>query len=491
MSSLNCISLRVGPFVQGHRAVRLISILLGSMLLGEASAQTASADEAAPAFELLPYVVDESLLPFSPLPGAKAVWGISERGAGYQIETPEKWNGSLMVYLRGNGVLCEPDAGVGCSLVIEPNPLRRHAIERGFAWATTSYSDFRLFPGDHADDVAELVEIFSRQVSEPARSYVWGISFGGVTTLTVIERYPQLFDGAMPVCTGVPEDGFRSFFDVNFAAMGLVADRDEVVASFLEGFSFPFDAETYREEIAPRVIDALGENYPRESNALGEKLRNVVRENSGGPRPLFDAGFDSSIVNMITNYMEIAKPIDGGSRVPIGNQNVTFRFETKDDELLTDAEKALNARIPRFECDTAICRASNRPSTSPGLAGGIIVLTGDINIPVLNLQNIGDLTAPLAGAITYSMRVRARAKSTRLVQRAIRSAHHCEFHESELVEGFDDLTDWVETYKRPKGDNLASPEVVAAPDFGCAFTREKHRLDRSFEADCGNGDSAR
>jgi hypothetical protein len=116
------------------------------------------------------------------------------------------------------------------------------------------------------------------------------------------------------------------------------------------------------------------------------------------------------------------------------------------------------------------------------------VLTGDVDIPVLNLQNIGDLTAPLAGAITYAKRVRASGKSARLVQRAIRSAYHCEFLESELAEGFGDLVDWAERYKRPAGDDLISPGVVAAPDFGCAFTRKKHRLDRSFDMDCGEGD---
>ena len=47
------------------------------------------------------YFVDESKLPFDPLPGATALWGIHTR-AGYRIEVPDDWNGDLVLLVHGS-----------------------------------------------------------------------------------------------------------------------------------------------------------------------------------------------------------------------------------------------------------------------------------------------------------------------------------------------------------------------------------------------------
>ena len=46
------------------------------------------------------YYIDESKLPFDPLPGAVAYWGI-HKNAGYRVEVPDDWNGDLVVYCHG------------------------------------------------------------------------------------------------------------------------------------------------------------------------------------------------------------------------------------------------------------------------------------------------------------------------------------------------------------------------------------------------------
>ena len=58
------------------------------------------------------WFVDESKLPFDPLPGAEAYWGVRS-GAGYQMEVPENWNGDLVLYahgFRGEGLELTVDA---------------------------------------------------------------------------------------------------------------------------------------------------------------------------------------------------------------------------------------------------------------------------------------------------------------------------------------------------------------------------------------------
>ena len=49
------------------------------------------------------YWVDESSLPFEPLPGhedSTRLWGV-HAGAGYRIEVPAAWNGDLVMWAHG------------------------------------------------------------------------------------------------------------------------------------------------------------------------------------------------------------------------------------------------------------------------------------------------------------------------------------------------------------------------------------------------------
>jgi hypothetical protein len=69
------------------------------------------------------------------------------------------------------------------------------------------------------------------------------------------------------------------------------------------------------------------------------------------------------------------------------------------------------------------------------------------------------------------------------VQRAIRGVGHCDFTAAELVEGFEDLVTWVEAGVRPAGDAVLDPTAVAAPFYGCAFTRATRPLG-PFTAPC-------
>src|ERR1700722_4158880 len=70
----------------------------------------AAAKDNATGFELrpLPYFVDQTALPIQALPGATTSWGMTARGSGYRIEFPDKWNGDLLIVLRGNGSLWDP-----------------------------------------------------------------------------------------------------------------------------------------------------------------------------------------------------------------------------------------------------------------------------------------------------------------------------------------------------------------------------------------------
>ena len=80
------------------------------------------------------YFVDESKLPFEPIPGldAEQYWGV-KNGAGYRIEVPTNWNGELVVWAHGF-------RGDGLELTVDNHPIRPWLLANGYAWAASSYS---------------------------------------------------------------------------------------------------------------------------------------------------------------------------------------------------------------------------------------------------------------------------------------------------------------------------------------------------------------
>jgi hypothetical protein len=104
------------------------------------------------------------------------------------------------------------------------------------------------------------------------------------------------------------------------------------------------------------------------------------------------------------------------------------------------------------------------------------VISGDIDIPVVTLHNLGDLFVPVHNEINYAERVAANGNSELLVQRAIRGVVHCDFTGAELGTAFLDLVNWVENGVKPAGDDWLDPDAVADPDFGCTFTDGAHFL---------------
>ena len=80
-----------------RRAARLLAVL--TVLLAAVTAASAgpATAEAPPK-----YFVDETKLPFAPLPGIDTdrYWGV-HNGAGYRIEVPRNWNNRLVMWAHG------------------------------------------------------------------------------------------------------------------------------------------------------------------------------------------------------------------------------------------------------------------------------------------------------------------------------------------------------------------------------------------------------
>jgi pimeloyl-ACP methyl ester carboxylesterase len=406
------------------------------------------------------YYVDESQLPFEALPGATAYWGVHAR-AGYRIEVPANWNGELVMWAHGF-------RGTGLELTVDNHPLRPLLIALGYAWAASSYdrNDYDIASG--VQSTHALLKRFNGIVAKPSRVYLTGASMGGHITAVAIEQYPETFHGALPICGAIGDYAlFDYFLDFNAAAQQLGTGSSQ----------FPVDTLQYIGVTVPAIkagLEAVPGTWPFTLNAAGVNHKDLTELRSGGVRPNYDEAF--AFWNSIPattgagNFLfELALGDGSLPRAPgsaVDNFQTVYQFDTDPD--LTADEQALNDDIVRLAADPQ----TRRPN---GLAQ-VPRISGDINIPVLTLHNLGDLFVPVLNEVAYANRVLAQGKSDLLVQRAIRGVLHCDFTPEEFSSAFLELAAWVEFGIKPAGDDFLDPAAVADPDFGCAFTDGDHLL---------------
>ena len=460
--------------------------LVGTLLCGTAGA----ADTKSTGFDLpqRPYTVDQAELKFQPLPGAKAFTGMTANGSGYRLEMPDAWNGDVVIWVRGGAQypldgLCNPDTKEHCVLPSAGYPSHRdHLIKRGFAWASPTYREYRITPKVRTLDALDTLDDVRKAYPGVKRAFIVGHSLGGQTVQHALELFPKAFAGGLAGCTG-DAAGYGDFYQFTLAAMGLTAADVPEVAAFLKDMKFPVDMKRLA-EVGPKAVAALGPAFPYERNAKGDAVIKILRDLSGGDRPMFNAGFFAAGVDTMPGYIIRMVGVDSGARSFIDNSKTAYRWESKAGAPMTAAETQLNKTIPRFTCDPEVCTTQPISRSQTKNLGGIYKLTGKLQTPLLQINALGDMIAFYSGVERYGASVEAAGSSKFLVQRAIRDERHCGFNKDEMNESFDDLVKWVDSGVKPAGDNTRDPAVIAAPQYGCKFTRGAHERDWNYDAVC-------
>jgi len=439
----------------------VVGLLLLALALGAVG--VAGAQEPPP-----PYAVDPATLPFDPLPGtgAQTLWGLDPNpGAaddGWRIEVPQNWNGGLLLWAHGY-------RGTGPELTVDNPALRPFLVAQGWAWAASSYRANGYAVEEGVEDTHELLAIFAEQTGRtPDRVVFHGASMGGHITGAAIERRPDAYDAALPICGVMGDvDLYDYFQDVNLVAQELAG----VEATIPPG-------PDYLTATVPAVQAALG--YPGDLTGPGHQFAAAVEQRSGGERPGFDAALDywsgeqTATAGIPFLFGVYGGALSGGQTDPrvdaaTTNQGTVYQFDT--DPALSPEERDLNVGVTRDD-----------PAAGPP---PFPVITGDLPVPVLSLHDIGDLFVPFSMEQVYAVEAASNGDADLLVTRAIRDVRHCGFAPAELVEGFTDLVAWMEGGPRPAGDDVLDPAAVADRDFGCAFTRPDPAAERAGFRPCG------
>ena len=391
-------------------------------------------------------------------------WAGVLNGAAYRVEVPPNWNGKLVMYAHGY-------AGTGAALGVSNPSIRRYLIQNGYAWAASSYSknyyDVRVGVEDTNALALEFNAIAAkngRTLAAPSKIYITGHSMGGHITGAAIEAetastaiHKVKYAGAVPMC-GVMGDA--ELFN-QFAAM-------QVTAQALAGVpSYPTDKFA---EIEPLVRSTLFTTFPSVPTAQGVKYLSVLKNITGGERPLFAQGiaFGGSFPSAWGTFGS------DGTVTGILNKNVldttAYTYVIDGD---TAGSTALNAAAIKLKADPEANRLRR-----DGLRW-VPVINGEFKIPVVSIHTLGDLFVPFSMQQVYQKRVAAKGNSGWLVQRAIRGASHCDFTVAEQTEAFDAMIKWERDGIKPAGDDVVTPATVAATTYGCTYTRNTLGPDES------------
>jgi hypothetical protein len=396
-------------------------------------------------------------------------WSGMLGGAQYRVEVPANWNGRLVMYAHGY-------VGEGNELKITNPAIRRYLIQNGYAWAASSYSknfyDVRVGVEDTnalALEFNKIAKANGRELAAPSQIYITGHSMGGHITAAAIEdeafataNHKVKYNGAVPMCGVV---GDTELFDYFAGA--------QVTAQALAGL--PKYPTPNWLDIRAQVTSTLFTTFPSAPTATGAKFATVVKNLTGGERPMFNLGL------LAGGSFAAVWGVFGsdGTVTGILNKNTldTNRFTyTIDGD--APGSTALNNSVIKL---TAAADA-NRLRTD-GLRW-IPKVNGEFKIPVVSLHTLGDLYVPFSMEQIYNKRVAAKGNSDWLVQRAIRGITHCDFTVAEQVEAFAEMVSWERGGPKPAGDDVVTPATVADTNYGCKFTRPLGPVDEnpSFQA---------
>jgi pimeloyl-ACP methyl ester carboxylesterase len=389
-------------------------------------------------------------------------------GAAYRIEVPKTgWNGKLVMYAHGY-------VGTTPGLVITTPPIRRYLIDNGYAWAASSYSKNYYDVRAGVEDTNALALSFTkiagekgRELAAPTKTYIIGHSMGGHITAAAIEdeafnnaANKIRYNGAVPMC-GVTGDTdlFDYFAGYQLAAQALAGQAAYPSAKFAD--------------IATAVRTSLFTTFSTVPTAQGLKLREVVKNLTGGERPVFTEGFANTGLQSVVWGTFGSDGLVNGILTKNTLDTNRFVYQLDNDPALTAEEVALNASIQKL---TAAPDA-NRLRTD-GLRW-VPKVNGEFKIPVVTIHTLGDMYVPFSMEQIYRARANAKGNGNWLVQRAIRAPSHCDFTVAEQVDAFSAMVTWEQTGVKPAGDDVTTAATVASPTYGCTFTKNAGGADDS------------
>jgi pimeloyl-ACP methyl ester carboxylesterase len=323
-------------------------------------------------------------------------------GASYYIEVPAAWNKGLVLFTHGYTL-------AGTRPPAHDSPLmkafRDVFLSRGFAFAASDYSMQGWAVKEGIEDTEALRRYFVAKHGAPVETYITGQSMGGHIAMAIIERYPEVYQGALPMCgpLGAAVDFFNNgLFDmlVTFEALfpGTIASPYTPSLETGGKVKAAISADPVRAEHYARRFGRMVGDLPVVLSFF-HVIAGELKQRAGG------------------------EPFDNRNRIYMGFGD----------------DVALNRAVKRYAAVPAAQEYIRQYATP----------TGRITDPMLTIHTTSDALVLGNDVTAYEVLAAQAGTSDRFVARFVEATGHCNFTPAHTGTAFDALLAWARDGKRP------------------------------------------
>jgi pimeloyl-ACP methyl ester carboxylesterase len=358
-------------------------------------------------------------------------------GATYLIEVPSPWNGTLLLYSHGYVAPGSPNPARD---VGDPGT-RAFLLANGFALAGSSYAHTGWAIQEGLLDQIEVLDTFTAMFGKPTRTLAWGHSLGGIITAGLVQRNPQRFDGALPMC-GVLSGGVATW---NQALDGAFAFKTlfnfggplQVVNITSPGSNFALaEALLSAAQATPQgrarlaLVAALGDTPGWFEPTLPEPAANDFASQEANQFLWFQK-VDFGFIFALRAELEFRA---GGN--PSWNTGVDYRVQIEHSINREEVRALYQQAGLSLEDDLETLNQAVRVSANPASVEYLeqnIIFDGDIHIPILTMHTKGDGLVSNQNESAYRHAVDEAGNQQFLRRVFVHRAGHCTFTPAETV----------------------------------------------------------
>ena len=398
--------------------------------------------------------------------------GILPDGATYLIDVPSNWNGILFLYSHGYVVPGSPNPPQ--DVAITDPATRFFMLSSGFALAGSSYATTGWALEQALPDQIAVLDIFDKTVGKPTRTIAWGHSLGGMITAGLIQRYPDRFDAALPMC-GVLSGGVATWntaLDSAFAFKTLLGGSGLQLVNITD--------PTGNLALAEKILAEV-QRTPQGRARLA--LSSAVADTPGWFVPLSPEPAANDFASQQANQFLWAQMVDFPFAFALRaelefraqgnvswNTGVNYRRQLEHSASRNEVVALYEQAGLSLDSDLDALEDAARISPDRHAIEYVeknIVYNGDIHIPVLTLHTTGDGLVVVQNESAYSQVVNEDGNGELLRRTFVSRAGHCAFTPAETIAAVQTLLERLETGKWPdvEASNMNTAAAGLGPNF--------------------------
>ena len=323
-------------------------------------------------------------------------------GAPYFIYIPAKWNKGLVLHAHGYSPEGRKPPQHDSP---EYKAIREVFLSRGFAFAASDYSRQGWAVKEGIEETEALRRHFVSKHGQPSETYITGHSMGGHITMAIIERHPDAYQGALPMCG--PLGSAIEFLNAGPFDMLVTFE-----AIFPGTIGSPYEARAGTDDKIRAAVAA----HPERAARFAQHYDRTVAQLTGA-LTLFHT--------LVTELKQRAggEPFDNRNRIYAGFGD----------------DAALNRTVKRYTPHPA-ARDYVRQYATP---------TGRLSDPMLTIHTTSDALVPGTDVTAYDVSAALAGTSDLFVARFVEAEGHCNFTPGQIGSAFDALRAWARDGKRP------------------------------------------